>query len=107
MTLHPLTPGLLASAAMRADHAVFMPDVDWGPAFAMLPWNERVPAGLESARQAYDMAVRRRLSDLQVLEEFEGRGFYSPDREDHYLAVLDGFPGMRALAEEIAARPAD
>lgn len=66
------------------------------------PWKDRIPQGLLEARRTYLDAVAGRLTDVQLLEEVDGRGFYSPDREDHYLAMLDGFPGMREIAETLA-----
>ena len=104
MTLFPLTPGLLASAALRANHAVFMPDFDAISSFIMRPWMERIPEALEDSLAAYKEAKAGTLSDLQILEEFNGNGFYQADREDMYLAMLRKFPGMREKAEILIAQ---
>lgn len=98
--IHPLTPGLLASIAMRSNHAMFMP-----PGMEMIgigPWEERIPEGLRRAQASYDEAVAGTLGDVQLLEETDGRGFYSPGHEDYYLSLLGGFPGMIDLARSLA-----
>jgi len=97
--IHPLTPGLLASIAMRANHAMFMP-----PGMEMIgigAWEDRIPEGLRRALASYREAEAGTLSDVQLLEETDGRGFYSPDREDYYESLLGSFPGMLELARTL------
>ena len=98
--IHPLTPGLLASIAMRSNHAMFMP-----AGMEMIgigPWEKRIPEGLRRARASYEEAVAGTLDDAQLLEETDGRGFYSAEHEDYYLSLLGGFPGMIDLARSLA-----
>ncbi len=102
MSVHPLTAGLLASIAMRSNHAMFLPAGLEEGMMGIAPWRVRIPDGLRHAREAYSAAVAGRLTDVQLLEEIVGLGFYSPEREDHYLATLDAFPGMREIAESLA-----
>ena len=101
MINHPLTPGLLASMAMRWNHAMFMPINMEEGMIGIGPWDRRIPRGLRHAREAYANAVAGTLSDVQLLEEVEGRGFYSPDLEEHYAGLLEGFPGMLDLARSL------
>lgn len=102
MKLYALTPGLLASIAMRSNHAMFLPmDLEEGM-IGIAPWDRRIPDGLRHAREVYSAAAEGRLTDVQLLEEVDGRGFYSPDREEEYLAILAGFPGMTEIARSLA-----
>jgi hypothetical protein len=98
--IHPLTPGLLASIAMRANHAMFLPA--GMEMIGMGSWESRIPEGLRRARASYDEARAGTLTDVQLLEETDGRGFYSPEHEDYYLSLLAGFPGMTDLARSLA-----
>lgn len=107
MTIHPLTPGLLASIAMRWNHATFMPrDLEKGM-IGIGPWEERIPEALKHARRTYAAAVAGTLADVQLAEEVRGGGFYSPEHEDYYLSLLAAFPGMLELATELTADDAD
>ena len=100
--IHPLSAGLLASIAMRANHAMFLPiDMDM---LGIERWDVRIPKGLRHARDAYDQADAGTLTDMQLLEETDGRGFYSPEHEDEYRSRLSEFPGMLDLACDLAAR---
>jgi len=106
-TLLELTPGLLSSAMIRNNHAVFMPASDPTDAIAMIIGapEVRIPKTMDRVLRAYDEAENGNLKDMQLLEEFTGTGFYRPDLENGYAATLDAFPGMLALAlDRIAAR---
>ncbi|MFZ3481631.1 hypothetical protein [Sphingomonas sp. 3-13AW] len=97
----PLTPGLLASIALRSNHAMFMPAGTEGRMIGIVPWQTRIPEGLQRARDIYIEAVNGRLQDVQLLEEVEGRGFHTSQNEGHYVSLLENFPGMRELAEAL------
>lgn len=106
MEVLPMTPGLLASMMMRSNHAVFMPyfEDDIINRIAIGRPEERIPLAIEQAVSDHADAVRGTLRDVQILEEVTGRGFYTPEREDGYVAMLDAFPGMLALAIDRIAR---
>jgi hypothetical protein len=108
MGMYPLTPGLLASMMMRRNHAVFMPRIGEGDVINLMVIGQpedRIPKAIDQALDLYDQAERGTLGDAQVLEEVVGTGFYSPEREEGYVATIDQFPGMLALAmDRIAAR---
>jgi hypothetical protein len=101
-----MTPGLLASMMMRSNHAVFMPyfEDDIISRIAIGRPEERIPKGIDQAISDHEDAVAGTLTDVQILEEVTGRGFYAPDREEGYAAMLDAFPGMLALAIDRIAR---
>lgn len=101
--IHPLTPGLLASIAMRSNHAMFLPP--GLETFGTEAWERRIPEGLRHARASYDRAAAGTLDDVQLLEETDGRGFYSPVHEDYYVSLLGGFPGMLDLARRLTEGP--
>lgn len=97
-TLLPLTPGLLASAMMRHDHAVFAPWFENDPIHALLGRpEERIPDAMQDVLRIYDALAAGQPADPQTSEEFLGSGFYAPERETNYAACLDAY-GMRATA---------
>lgn len=108
MDILPLTPGMLSSAMMRYNHAVFMPSFgeDADPISRMMGTpEERIPRALDAVLAKYDQAVSGSLADVQLLEEFTGTGFYRPESEQSYVAALDQFHGMLALVlDRLAAR---
>ena len=106
MEVLPLTPGLLASMMMRQNHAAFMP---WFGDDTLMEMTigrpeTRIPKGIEKAIEMHRLALTGELADVQILEEVTGKGFYAVDHEEGYVAMLDQFPGMLALAlDRIAA----
>lgn len=92
----PLTLGLLASAMMRRDHGVFLP-----PHLRFMPerpWRTGMVADMDVIMARWDAARKGLLADAQILEEFEGRGFYSREAEATYACAFDEFPDMREIA---------
>lgn len=94
--LLPLTLGLLASAMQRRDHAAFLtPELRFWPGRA---WRADMVRDMDRIMAMWDAAKRGELRDAQILEEFEGAGFYRTDREDHYSGLFAGFAGMQEIA---------
>lgn len=75
------SPGLLMSMAIRSDHALGMPGYYDNPLFAErgITHKMRLEAALTAARQAH--------------EEVVCAGFYKPEREPAYCALLDPTAG--------------
>ena len=106
MEVLPMTPGLMASMMMRRNHAVFMPFFEDDVLNLMVIGRpeDRIPRAIDHALADYALAEEGRLADVQILEEVTGTGFYSPEREEGYVAMLDAFPGMLAVAIDRIAR---
>lgn len=108
MEILPLTPGLLASMMMRGNHAVFMPRIEEDDIINLMVIGQpekRIPKEIAEAIRLYTLAEADGLTDVQILEEVLGTGFYATDREEGYVAMLDQFPGMLGIAlDAIAAR---
>lgn len=99
MTMLPLTPGLLASAMMREDHAVFAPWFE-GEMFSEILGRpeDRIARAIERIVALYTGAAQGMKIEAGVLEEFEGRGFYATALEDRYRSALEKQPGMMEVA---------
>lgn len=105
MELLPLTPGLLASAMIRTDHAVLMPNVDMGLPIVVEPAETRIPKAMDEVITLYGAATRGEPTPASVMEEFRGKGFYHPKRERSYTDALSEFEGMLDMAKgKIAKR---
>lgn len=107
MTLLPITPGLLSSAMIRRNHAVFMPGGNDPISRLMGSPEERITSTMDEVLDMYDQARLGRLSDSQMLEEFTGAGFYRTQLEESYIRALDQFHGMLARAMERISRIED
>lgn len=86
----PLTVGLATSAMIRRNHALLMPEGD-DPISLMIGMgtvHQRVEKTLPEIVRLHDEALRGECSDPQVLEEFDGTGFYSLERDAGYEAAL-------------------
>lgn len=101
--LYPMTTGLLASAMLRSNHAVFMkgnllPGMDKDIVESNLHY--RMKRTMDNVIEKYKLAINGKLNDIQVLEEFTGEGFYSPTREESYTDMIRQTRGMLELAVE-------
>ena len=90
MELLPLTPGLLMSAAMRADHSIAMPR-DLREANPLSRGGdpektfEYVFDIYQKAKEMTPEEVEQQFVTFrQVTEEFTGKGFYDPEKEKGY-----------------------
>ena len=95
-TLLPLTLGLLASAMQRRNHATFLP-----PHLRFMPdrpWRPGMVRAMDEIMVKWDQARCGSLHDVQIMEEFDGTGFYRPEHEDHYAGMFAGFDGMAEIA---------
>jgi len=91
MPLLPLTPGLVISAMLRFNNGLFAPhDPDCVIMRAIGSVEDRISAALPYVLTRYDAQKVQTVSDLQIAEEFEGTGFYRPEKEQEYIDMLGG-----------------
>lgn len=101
----PLTHGIIASAMLRSNHGVFMNGDDPVMAIFMGDPEQRTRDALRTVLDEYDRACRGEPVDVQIMEEYDGTGFYRTDLEAQYAGMLNSFPGLfEAISEEIAKR---
>lgn len=106
----PLTVGLATSAMIRSNHALLMPEGtdEISMLIGMGSVLQRVQKELPRIVELHDQALRGECPDPQVLEEFDGTGFYSPERDAGYEGWLAAHPEahahVAAVLEERRAR---
>jgi hypothetical protein len=98
-----MTTGLLASAMLRSNHAVFMkgnllPGMNKDVVESNIRY--RIKKTMDNVIEKYKLAINGELNDIQILEEFTGEGFYSPVREESYTDMIRQTKGMLELAIE-------
>lgn len=73
---------LLLSAAIRLDHGLCIRGYDWSSGSNFLE---------PETDEKYKMRVDRAVSGVtSVLEEFQGRGYYSNETKERYTKMLEG-----------------